>query len=76
MPFVDDERGRIAVRQLQRVFVRKGSGYVARRITVERGDLLDTPSRGHVMPRERSLDIHEEVDLAFAQLLSECRGTR
>jgi CMP-N-acetylneuraminic acid synthetase len=75
LPFVDDERGRIAVRQLQRVFVRKGSVYVAR-IAVERGDLFGHDCRGHVMPRERFLDINAALDLASAQFLPERRGTR
>ena len=74
VPYIEEERGRVAARQLPKVYVRNGSVYVARRATVAGGDLFGSDCRGYVMPHERSLDINEPLDLDFARFLFERQG--
>jgi CMP-N,N'-diacetyllegionaminic acid synthase len=74
VPFIEEERGRIAAHQLPKVYVRNGSVYVARRATVAGGDLFGRDCRGFVMPHERSLDVNEPLDLEFARFLLERRA--
>jgi CMP-N-acetylneuraminic acid synthetase len=68
-PYRVDEAGRTRADQLPPVYTRNGSVYVAARATIERGDLLGDDSRAVVMPRDESIDINDEVDLALAELL-------
>jgi CMP-N-acetylneuraminic acid synthetase len=69
LPYLEEERGRMASHELPPVYVRNCAVYVSRRATIEAGDLLGRDSRGHVMPRERSIDINEPLDLEFAEFL-------
>lgn len=72
MPYFEDERGRMASHELPKVFVRNCSVYVVRRRTVdEQRSVIGKDSRGWVMPRERSLDINDELDWQFACFLEE-----
>ncbi len=68
-PFLQDEGGRMANHQLPPVFVRNGCVYASRRAVIEAGKILGDDCRGHVMPRERSVDINDEADLLYAQFL-------
>lgn len=68
-PYLEEERGRMAQHDLPPVFVRNGAVYAARRSLIERGLVVGDDSRGYVMPRNRSIDINDEVDLAFAEFL-------
>jgi CMP-N,N'-diacetyllegionaminic acid synthase len=45
-----------------------------RRKTIDAGQIIGDDCRGYVMPRERSLDINDEMDLAFAEYLLGKRG--
>lgn len=69
IPYVEEERGRMAYQQLPDVYVRNGSVYAIRCSTLASGELLGSDSRGVVMPRERSVDINEPIDLAWAEFL-------
>ncbi|HEV2973136.1 MAG TPA: acylneuraminate cytidylyltransferase family protein [Pirellulales bacterium] len=74
LPYFEAEAGRMAVHELPRVFVRNCSVYVARRTAIDAGRIIGDDCRGHVMTRERSIDINDELDLAFAEFLrSGCR---
>jgi len=73
VPYLEEERGRMTEHDMPPVYVRNGSVYASRRATLERGSIIGESSRGHVMPRERSLDINDELDLAFAEFLLERR---
>jgi len=64
------DHGERPARDLPRLYVRNGSVYVSRVATIERGTLLSDDVRGYVMPRERSLDVNEAQDLAFARFLA------
>jgi CMP-N-acetylneuraminic acid synthetase len=70
LPLIGDHGERPA-RDLPPLYVRNGSVYASRRATIERGTLLSGDVRGHVMPRERSIDVNEALDLAFARFLAE-----
>ena len=69
LPLIEDERGRMAAHDLPPIYVRNGSVYVTRRRVLEAGRILGDDCRAHVMPRERSVDINEPLDLAFAEFL-------
>lgn len=69
--FLEEERGRMAAHALPTVFVRNCSVYATRRQVVEGGAIIGADCRGFVMPRERSLDINDELDFCFAQFLAE-----
>lgn len=68
VPYLVDEHG-TSSHQLEKVFVRNGSIYAARLAMVRSGRFFDDDSHPLVMPREFSIDINDEVDLAIAALL-------
>ncbi|MBI3837565.1 MAG: acylneuraminate cytidylyltransferase family protein [Planctomycetia bacterium] len=74
LPYLEDERGRMAAHELPDIYVRNCSVYATRRNSVERGQMIGDDCRGYVMPRERSLDINEELDLLFAEFLLSRKG--
>lgn len=69
VPYLAEERGRMAAHELTTIYVRNCSVYATRRSSIDRGQVIGDDCRGYVMPRERSLDINDEVDLAFAEFL-------
>jgi CMP-N-acetylneuraminic acid synthetase len=69
LPFLEEERGRMAAHELPEIYVRNCSVYATRRKSVERAQVIGDDCRGYVMPRERSLDINEELDLLFAEFV-------
>ncbi|MFO0680444.1 MAG: acylneuraminate cytidylyltransferase family protein [Sandaracinus sp.] len=69
LPYLEDERGRMATHELPELYVRNCSVYVTRRSVIERGQLLSDDCRGYVMPRERSIDINDPIDLELADWL-------
>ncbi len=69
LPLYEDEAGRMAAHELPRVYVRNCAVYATRVRTIEAGSILGNDSRAVVMPRERSLDINDELDFAFAEFL-------
>jgi CMP-N-acetylneuraminic acid synthetase len=71
LPYLEEERGRMAAHELPEVYVRNCSVYAARRDTIDRGLIVGEDCRGYPMPRERSVDINSEFDLAFARFLLE-----
>ena len=74
LPYVEEERGRMAAHELPDIYVRNCSVYATRRASIERGQVIGDDCRGYVMPRERSLDINEEFDLQFAEFLLSRKG--
>jgi CMP-N-acetylneuraminic acid synthetase len=69
LPYFEAEAGRMAAHELPRVFVRNCSAYAVRRETIDAGQIIGNDCRGYIMPRERSLDINDDMDLAFAEFL-------
>lgn len=69
LPYLEEEGGRMAARELPTIYVRNGCIYATRRATIEQGQVIGADCRAHVMPRERSVDINDEADLLYAQFL-------
>ena len=59
----------MAAHELPELYVRNCAVYAAWRATVEAGAIIGADCRAYVMPRERSVDINEEIDLALAEVL-------
>ena len=57
--------------QISDVFVRNGSVYVTHRRVIDTGNIIGNDCRGYLMPKERSLDVNEEIDFLFAEFLSD-----
>jgi CMP-N-acetylneuraminic acid synthetase len=69
LPYFEEERLRMAAHELPRVFVRNCSVYASRRAVHDAGKILGDDCRGYVMPRERSIDVNDELDWEFAAFL-------
>jgi CMP-N,N'-diacetyllegionaminic acid synthase len=77
LPYIEEERGRMAAHELPKIFVRNCSVYVSRRsVFFDYRQIVGSDMRGYVMPSERSMDINIEQDLLFAEfLMSRARAT-
>jgi CMP-N-acetylneuraminic acid synthetase len=69
LPYLEEERGRMAAQDLPEVYVRNGAVYVTRRAAIDRGEIIAADCVAHVMPRERSVDINYEFDWLFLEFL-------
>jgi CMP-N-acetylneuraminic acid synthetase len=69
VPYLEDEGGRMAEHELPEIYVRNGSVYASRRAVHDAGRPIGDDCRAVVMPRGRSLDINDELDLAVAEVL-------
>ncbi|MBC6994149.1 acylneuraminate cytidylyltransferase family protein [Neolewinella lacunae] len=67
--YLTEEKGRMAAHELPKVYVRNGSVYVARRETIAAGHIIGPDCRAYRMPRERSVDINDPLDWAWAEFL-------
>ncbi|MEM8529107.1 MAG: acylneuraminate cytidylyltransferase family protein, partial [Bacteroidota bacterium] len=70
-PFLEEENGRMAAHELPELYVRNCSVYVASLNNIKANKIIGEHCLGYVMPRERSLDINDPVDFAFAEFLME-----
>jgi CMP-N,N'-diacetyllegionaminic acid synthase len=73
MPYLEEESGRMSADALPDVYVRNCSVYATRRAAIDRGEIVTADCRGVVMPRERSVDINDAFDFAFAEFLAQRR---
>lgn len=69
IPYWQEEGGRTAAHQMPTLYVRNGSIYVTQRHVIEQGQIIGEDCRGYVMPRERSIDINEEIDMQFVDFM-------
>jgi CMP-N-acetylneuraminic acid synthetase len=69
VPYLEEEGGRTAAHELPELYVRNGSVYAARRSALDAGRVIADDCRAYVMPRERSVDVNDARDLAFAEFL-------
>jgi CMP-N-acetylneuraminic acid synthetase len=67
VPYLEDERGRMAAHELPEVYTRNCAVYAARRSSIDAGLIVADDCRAHLMPRERSVDIDSAGDLALAE---------
>lgn len=70
LPYFEEERGRMAAHDLPKLYVRNCSVYASLRRVHDAGKILGDDCRGYVMPRERSIDINDELDWKFTQFLA------
>jgi CMP-N-acetylneuraminic acid synthetase len=70
LPYSEEEQGRTASHELPTLYVRNCSVYVTRQRVIALGQILGSDCRGYVMPRERSVDINDQLDYQFAQFLA------
>jgi CMP-N-acetylneuraminic acid synthetase len=77
LPYVEEERGRMAAHELPKIYVRNCAVYVSKRsVFFEYKQIVGTDMRGYVMPADRSMDINSEMDFAFAEFLLSRRTSR
>ena len=69
VPWLEDDRMAPAG-ALPGLWARNGSVYAATVATIEAGSLASDDVRGHPMPRERSVDVNDALDLEFARFMA------
>ncbi len=69
LPYLEEEHGRMAAHELPTLYVRNCAVYATRRHVIDSGQIIGPDCRGYVMPRERSLDINDELDYRFARFM-------
>ena len=69
LPYIEEERGRMAAHQLPEVYVRNCAVYASTRRVIDSGQVIGDDCRGYLMPPERSLDINDELDFEFAEFM-------
>lgn len=73
LPYVEEERGRMMAHELDAIYVRNCAVYATRRRVIESGQIIGNDCRSFEMPRERSVDINDEIDFELAELLMKKR---
>jgi CMP-N-acetylneuraminic acid synthetase len=69
LSYLEEEKGRMAAKELPKVYVRNCAVYVSTINTIEKGQIIGEDCRGYLMPQERSVDINDPLDFAFAEFL-------
>jgi CMP-N-acetylneuraminic acid synthetase len=69
LPYFEEENGRMAAHELPELYVRNCAVYVSRNNTITKGKIVGDHCLGFLMPRERSIDINDPIDFAFAEFL-------
>lgn len=67
--YLEEENGKTAAHEIPQLYVRNGSVYVTSRNLIDQGIIISNLSNAYVMPRERSIDINDELDFSFAEFL-------
>jgi CMP-N,N'-diacetyllegionaminic acid synthase len=68
-PFLEPENGRMAEYELPELYVRNCSVYVSSIENIKNNKIIGDKCLGYIMPRERSIDINDPIDFAFAEFL-------
>jgi CMP-N-acetylneuraminic acid synthetase len=69
LPYLEEEKNRMAAHELPEVYVRNCAVYVSRIAIVTQGKIIGDQCLGYLMPRERSVDINDFFDFALANFL-------
>lgn len=69
LPYLEEEKGRMAAHELSDLYARNGSVYVSTIETIREGKIIGDRCVGFEMPRERSLDINDPIDFEFAEFI-------
>lgn len=67
--YYEDEIG-TAAHQMHDVYVRNGSVYISSLKSISEGSILTEDCVGYIMPRNRSLDINDEMDFKLAEIMN------
>ncbi|RJP80696.1 MAG: acylneuraminate cytidylyltransferase family protein [Desulfobacteraceae bacterium] len=73
-PYLEEENGRMAYHDLPEIYIRNCSVYASTIETIHENMIIGNDCRAYIMPRERSVDINDEIDFIFAEFLMEKRG--
>ncbi|WP_046216413.1 acylneuraminate cytidylyltransferase family protein [Paenibacillus wulumuqiensis] len=69
-PYLKEESSHLRRQELQDIYVLNGAIYIMNRsLLMDRYRIVGEHNCGYVMPKERSIDIDNELDLKFAQLI-------
>ena len=68
-PYLFQEKGRTSSHEIPHLYVRNGPVYVVSKKLVNQGIIISDNSNAYVMTRERSIDINDELDFAFAEFM-------
>ncbi len=68
-PYFEEENGRMAEYELSQIYVRNCSVYVSTTDCIKNNKIIGEKCLGYLMPRERSIDINDPMDFAFAEFL-------
>jgi len=71
IPYLEEEQGRMAAHEMPDIYVRNGSVYVSTIDLIASGKIIGEVCSGYVMPRERSIDINDELDFKFAEFMKQ-----
>lgn len=69
IPYVEEEKGKMAAHELENVYVRNCSVYASKWETIQSGVIIGDRCAPYIMSRERSLDINDPIDFEFAEFL-------
>ncbi len=69
LPYLEAEEGRMAEHEIPPLYVRNGSVYASKKHVFNAGKIIGNVCYGYVMPRERSIDINDEMDFRYAKFL-------
>lgn len=70
VPFIEEEKNRMAAHELPEIFVRNCSVYASKTdVIINKRSIIGDDCRGYTMPYERSVDINEMIDFEFAEFL-------
>jgi CMP-N,N'-diacetyllegionaminic acid synthase len=70
LPYLVDEKGKMAAHELPDVYVRNGAVYASRLSVIKKNQIIGDHCLAHVMPFERSVDINYPIDFEFAAFLA------
>jgi CMP-N,N'-diacetyllegionaminic acid synthase len=59
----------MAAHELPELYVRNCAVYATRQRVIDAGQIIGSDCRGYVMPRQRSMDINDELDYRFVEFL-------
>ncbi|RAV99750.1 acylneuraminate cytidylyltransferase family protein [Pseudochryseolinea flava] len=69
-PYLTEEKGIVAAKDLPNVYVRNGGVYATRPAVIASNRIIGDTCLGFVMPSERSIDINEPIDFEFAEFIA------
>jgi CMP-N,N'-diacetyllegionaminic acid synthase len=69
IPYLEEEKGRMAAEEVPRVYVRNCAVYASTVNVIGQNKIIGDDCRAYIMPPERSVDINEPIDFEFTEFL-------